>query len=66
MVRDLLGALGRQKKRLGHYPPNILQRVEGGYLLAPVLVKVLRDSLRWEREMVELYELALPGSGDEF
>ena len=50
--------------RLGGLPPEMLQRVEAGFLVSPVLVRVLRESLKWEREMIELQELAIPGSGD--
>ena len=34
--------------------------------MSPVLVQNLRKSLKWEREMIELYELASPGSRDDY
>ena len=44
----------------------MIKRADTGFLVSPVLVRTLRESLQWEREMIELHKLALPGRGDYY
>lgn len=61
MVRDLLQALRRRDLRLGELPQKMIKQVNTGLIVSPVFVRNLSESLKWKREIIELYDLDLPG-----